>query len=81
MRKVQSTAIGQELQALLKEAKDGPVSIESGGRSLGIILSAQMYADMLSRCGARHAMSRRPLTLDSNELFGLHGDIFCNDGP
>jgi len=79
MRKVQSTAISQELQALLTDSKDSPVSIESGGRSLAIILSAQMYADMLQRCGTRRPVSRRSLTLDSNELFGLNGDVFCND--
>jgi hypothetical protein len=79
MQKVQSTAISQELQALLTNSKDGPISIESGGRSMAIVMSAQMYADMLQRCGARRPVNRRALTLDSNELFGLNGDVFCND--
>ena len=81
MHKIQSAAVSQELQALLKDAKDGPISVESGGATVAIMLSPQAYVDLVQRSSARRPQPRRALTLDSNELFGLHGDVFCNDGP
>ena len=81
MKRVLSTAISLELRTLISEANEAPVLIENCGKTVAIVLSPEIYSDLLQRAGGRRQFSRRALTLDSNELFGLHGDVFCNDGP
>ena len=80
MQKIESKTINFELARLLQAARGEPLAVEIGGQPVGIVVTPKMYADMLHR-GARRTVSHRPLTTDSNELFGLRDDLFCNDGP
>lgn len=83
MFRLSTVEAGHNPDALWRAASREPVSVEENGKAIAIVLSPQAYSDLLAHNSARSSTRsrRKSLTTDSNDLFGLDNDVFCNYGP
>jgi PHD/YefM family antitoxin component YafN of YafNO toxin-antitoxin module len=84
MQRFQMTEANRNPDAIWRAATREPVTVEEGGKPVAIVLSPQAYSDLLASHNQRVVVGHRHgtrLTVDSNELFGFAGDVFCNEDP
>ncbi len=79
MMRIQIKDASHDPQAVWLRAAREPVTIEEGDKAVAIVLSPETYRRLVMHPASGKRRFGR-VTTDSNELFGLSDDAFCNYG-